>query len=136
MKGILIGLAMIVPVWLYWAYKGYKVTALFAWYDFWIGVYWDRKKRLLYVFPLPMLGFVVNCQNCKSLGHDWESDGGRPCPWDLSHDCSQPVHRCKRCGVYDYGSEGGPDMEPCDNCDLLKEYRDDQNEGEEGSAGC
>jgi hypothetical protein len=36
-----------------------KITPLFAWYDLWVGVYWDRKTRRLYVLPVPMLGFVV-----------------------------------------------------------------------------
>lgn len=36
-----------------------RVRFLFAWYDLWIGAYWDRKSRSLYVLPIPMLGFVV-----------------------------------------------------------------------------
>lgn len=29
------------------------VRTYIAWYDLWIGVYWDRKCRILYVCPLP-----------------------------------------------------------------------------------
>jgi len=27
----------------------------FAWYDIWVGFYWDRKNKILYVCPLPTL---------------------------------------------------------------------------------
>lgn len=30
-----------------------------AWYDLWVGVFIDRRKHRVYVFPLPCLGFVV-----------------------------------------------------------------------------
>lgn len=36
-----------------------SVRFLFAWYDMWIGMYWDRQNRRLYVLPLPMVGIVV-----------------------------------------------------------------------------
>lgn len=32
------------------------IRVYFAWYDLWIGAYWSRKDRTLYVCPLP---FVV-----------------------------------------------------------------------------
>ena len=37
-----------------------RVKLLCAWYDFWVGLFWDRAKRRLYVFPLPMLGVCVD----------------------------------------------------------------------------
>ncbi|MFA5071076.1 MAG: hypothetical protein WC511_01745 [Candidatus Pacearchaeota archaeon] len=39
--------------------KTYSVTPMFAWYDFWIGFYWDKKNRCLYFFPIPMFGLKI-----------------------------------------------------------------------------
>lgn len=36
-----------------------SVRLIFAWYDLWIGVFIDRPKRRVYVFPLPCIGFVI-----------------------------------------------------------------------------
>jgi hypothetical protein len=120
-QGILIGLAIGLPTlicpWLlltYWNARHYKMKLSFIWYDIWIGAYWDKAKRRLYICPLPMVVFSVDFNNCTNLGHDWVFEGGRPCPWNLSPDCSQSVHRCSRCGVYDYGRPGGPDAKRCE----------------------
>lgn len=36
-----------------------RVRPLFAWYDLWIGAFWDRKTRKLYILPLPCIGIVI-----------------------------------------------------------------------------
>lgn len=36
-----------------------EVGVILAWYDIWIGVYWDRKKRRLYMFPIPCVGAYI-----------------------------------------------------------------------------
>lgn len=36
-----------------------KIKPIFAWYDLWVGAFYDRAKRRLYVFPVPMFGFYV-----------------------------------------------------------------------------
>lgn len=37
-----------------------SVTLKFAWYDLWVGAFWDRQKKILYVCPLPM--FLITIQ--------------------------------------------------------------------------
>jgi hypothetical protein len=36
-----------------------SITPFFRWYDLWVGAYWDRHTRTLYVCPLPMVGVKV-----------------------------------------------------------------------------
>ena len=40
----------------------FRVTPMFAWFDLWVGAFWDQKKRALYLFPLPMLGVRVELE--------------------------------------------------------------------------
>lgn len=36
-----------------------KVRFIFAWYDLWVGVFVDRPKRRVYIFPIPCFGVVI-----------------------------------------------------------------------------
>lgn len=36
-----------------------RISFFFAWYDMWLGLYWDREKRYLYIMPLPMIGIKL-----------------------------------------------------------------------------
>lgn len=36
-----------------------RVRPIFAWYDLWVGAFWDQKKRVLYIFPVPCLGLKI-----------------------------------------------------------------------------
>ncbi len=36
-----------------------SIKPIFAWYDFWVGMFWDSAKRRLYILPLPMVGIVL-----------------------------------------------------------------------------
>lgn len=36
-----------------------KVKLIFAWYDFWIGIFYDKKKNWVYIFPVPMFGIII-----------------------------------------------------------------------------
>ncbi|MDP2660594.1 MAG: hypothetical protein Q8R28_07685 [Dehalococcoidia bacterium] len=37
----------------------WRVKPIFAWYDFWVGLYYDRHNRVLYFMPVPMVGVMV-----------------------------------------------------------------------------
>lgn len=43
-----------------------RITFVFRWYDFYIGAYLDREKKILYVFPVPMLGLKIRLGSRKN----------------------------------------------------------------------
>lgn len=71
-----------------------RIKFVFAWYDFWVGAFWDRKKKHLYVLPLPCVGLrlewpksvfrVTDGESCFSCESYWSyfllrpEDGGKP----------------------------------------------------------
>lgn len=36
------------------------VTCKFAWYDFWIGLFWNRRAKALYICPVPMFAIRIS----------------------------------------------------------------------------
>lgn len=36
-----------------------KIVPIVAWYDMWVGAFWDAKKRWLYILPIPCVGIIV-----------------------------------------------------------------------------
>jgi hypothetical protein len=45
----------------------YAVTIkpLFAWYDLWVGAFWDAPTRRLYILPVPCIGVVLQFSATK-----------------------------------------------------------------------
>ena len=37
-----------------------KVRPIFAWFDLWVGVFIDRPRQRVFIFPLPCLGIVID----------------------------------------------------------------------------
>lgn len=49
--------------------NGYRweVRLFFAWYDFWIGAYYDRKSQSVYICLLPMI--VLHIYRYETVEH-------------------------------------------------------------------
>jgi hypothetical protein len=42
-----------------------KLKLVIAWYDLWIGAYWDREGRRLYLLPIPCVGVVIQFETTQ-----------------------------------------------------------------------
>ena len=76
-----------------------KLQVIFAWYDLWIGFFWDSKKRWLYFFPIPMFGVIIKFpikwveNNCQ---HEWTFTTKKDKPY-----IDPPlIWKCSKCGIY------------------------------------
>ena len=71
---------------------------IFAWFDFWVGFFWDKTKRRLYFFPIPMFGCWLHIPT-----------------------------RCQTCGKSCDGSRHQYGYPQCDECDRVDRYFDEEN---------
>jgi len=108
-----------------------RIRPVLAWYDLWIGAYWDRERRRLYLLPLPCLGVVL--------------DFGRPCAVRDSADavcddywtyCSvvaleEARHRRGMAGAVLRPSLGGVGMAPGDRA--VREGEDEVEQARRGA---
>jgi len=37
-----------------------RIGWVVAWYDLWVGLYWNGAKRRLYILPLPCVGLYID----------------------------------------------------------------------------
>jgi hypothetical protein len=62
-----------------------KISFFFRWYDLWIGFYWDKNSRSLYICPIPMFGIKIQIRRFHYLiwGHYYKE---KPigCTWGKS----------------------------------------------------
>lgn len=67
-----------------------RVRLIFAWYDLWIGVFWDRGKRHLYVLPVPCVGLRFAWPDDEGeYWSDW-ADGCPGCTMTICGACGRP----------------------------------------------
>ncbi len=43
-----------------------RVRGIFAWYDLWVGLFWDQHKHRLYIFPLPCIGICIDFSSARN----------------------------------------------------------------------
>lgn len=53
------------PCWECQRRPSWRARLFFAWYDLWVGFYWDRKGRVLYFCPLPCVVIAVSAPEVR-----------------------------------------------------------------------
>jgi len=49
-----------------------KFKIFFAWYDFWVGLYYDRRRKILYINPLPCVVLSFASERNVWDGSRWD----------------------------------------------------------------
>jgi len=56
-------------------YKNFNIKVMFAWYDFWVGLFVDKKKCTWYLFLIPMIGIKIEGINIGfNRSYDFKRD--------------------------------------------------------------
>jgi hypothetical protein len=63
-----------------------RIKLSFAWYDIWIGFYYDKNSHTLYFCPLPMLVFQFDCMKYYNI---------------IGHYLHLPIGKCSQEGIRD-----------------------------------
>jgi len=90
---------------------GIDVKLFFAWYDFWIGAYYDKDNRRLYLILIPMI--VLSIQfGCKEMFSD-ELIESMADPKDLNCKTCVWAKACAALHVYGGKKKNNPDHPAC-----------------------
>jgi len=74
-----------------------KVKLLFLWYDLWVGFYWDKKNRTLYVCPLPTVVIRIKFK-AKLFPEPQEIELADYPRIECGH-CNKSILRCHAMGI-------------------------------------
>ncbi len=47
-----------------------KIKPFFKWYDLWIGMFIDTKKKAIYIIPFPMFGIKIDYRTLEERNTD------------------------------------------------------------------
>ncbi len=78
-----------------------KISLLFAWYDLWIGAYYDKKNHWLYILPVPMFGIILKLPKRR-----WFLFNNRGEVWDTTE--MPHIWICKKKMYWAYNDDTKP----------------------------
>lgn len=64
-----------------------KVKVIVAWYDVWIGFYFDRSRKTLYFFPVPFIGLKIHYHKSKRVPVNFRRKKYPKATWKFPYQC-------------------------------------------------